>query len=338
MNNTHGITVENLFSSFPAALLSDPHLSALARAMATAFVQLGDDTKRALIYPAISQLPEELLDILAYDFKVDWYDYDYPVEAKRDLIKTNFYVHRHLGTKGAVKAALSAIFPGSLVEEWFEYGGKPYFFRVILDITEPRVSISNEAIMRAVLMYKSLRSWLEENAIIYRRRETILIRSAWGYVVYAARLCGTYPNRATQGEIYDENIIVQTDADGVPYASPRSGRIDAGQYPQSATEGRVGTERLVVESAKGGVSYTTPHSATFQAGQYPQSATEGWSTSGQIVISGEVTGAPYGVPFNGTVPQASVSGGSNDMGISAGAAGEGVSYSSPMCGSSPGSI
>lgn len=216
----------------------------------------------------------------------------YPVDAKRDLIKTNFYVHRHLGTKGAVKAALSALFPGSLVEEWFEYGGKPYFFRVILDITEPRVSISNDAILRAVLMYKSLRSWLEENAIIYRRRETILIRSSWGYIAYAVRLCGTYPSRATQGEIYDKNIVVLTDADGVSYVAPRSGRIDAGRYPQSATEGRVGTERLVVESANNGVAYATPHSASSLNGQYPQSATEGWRTFEQISVDGEAGGIP----------------------------------------------
>jgi hypothetical protein len=33
----------------------------------------------AIIYPRIDELPEKLLDIIAHDLHVDWYESDYPM-------------------------------------------------------------------------------------------------------------------------------------------------------------------------------------------------------------------------------------------------------------------
>lgn len=44
--------------------------------------------ERIHVYTAIDSLPEDLLDVLAVQFKVDWYRDDYPVETKRRVIKT----------------------------------------------------------------------------------------------------------------------------------------------------------------------------------------------------------------------------------------------------------
>ena len=74
------------------------------------------EIEKAAIYPRIDELDEALLDILAYDFKVDWYGYDYPLETKRALLKSSFYIHRHLGTKGAVEAAIQSVYPKSIVK------------------------------------------------------------------------------------------------------------------------------------------------------------------------------------------------------------------------------
>ncbi len=215
----HGITPDNLMRSLPSVLRNDKNMRSLAQAIADALSARKEEISKLKIYSEVDNLDGELLDILAHDFKVDWYGYDYGIEAKRALIKDSFRVHRKLGTRGAVEMALGDIYPGSEIEEWFEYGGDPYFFRVLLDVTNQRVSISHDEILRAIEMFKSLRSHLQDNTVIYRSRVQIVIGITSGYVAYGARLCGTYPARATQGDIEFSGIGIGTDGGGVAYSA-----------------------------------------------------------------------------------------------------------------------
>lgn len=221
MNN--GLTAQNLLASLPPVLANDEHMAALAASIADTLAARTGEIRRILMYPAIDDLPEALLDILAHDFHVDWYGYNYPIEAKRALIKGSVHVHRGLGTKGAVKEALSSLYPGSSVSEWYEYGGDPYYFRIVLDITNQFMEISHNEIVKTVNIYKSMRSRLEDDAIVYRTRCIFDIGLRSGYVVYSARLCGTYPARATQGSIEDSGISAETSAAGVSYSVPMCG-------------------------------------------------------------------------------------------------------------------
>ena len=114
----------------PEALKKDPKMVALANATAAALLDTSGIMNSVLIYSRFDELPEELVDILAYDLHVDWYDYSYPIEVKRRTIRDSIQVHRRLGTKYAVEKALGAVYPGTKVEEWFEYGGQPYWFKI----------------------------------------------------------------------------------------------------------------------------------------------------------------------------------------------------------------
>ena len=67
--------------------------------------------ERIHVYTAIDSLPEDLLDVLAVQFKVDWYRDDYPVETKRRVIKTAMEVRRYCGTEWAVKQAIYSNLP-----------------------------------------------------------------------------------------------------------------------------------------------------------------------------------------------------------------------------------
>lgn len=92
--------------------------------------------ERIHVYTAIDSLPEDLLDVLAVQFKVDWYRDDYPVETKRRVIKTAMEVRRYCGTEWAVKQAISAIYPNSEIVEWYDYSGTPGHWRLRVNITE----------------------------------------------------------------------------------------------------------------------------------------------------------------------------------------------------------
>lgn len=98
MNN--GLTAERMMDSFPLALQKDPKMVALAHSIANVLEQRLDEINLGQIYTRIDQLPEDLLDILAKDFAVDWYDHDYDLAAKRRTIKSAPYIHRHRGPPG----------------------------------------------------------------------------------------------------------------------------------------------------------------------------------------------------------------------------------------------
>ena len=94
MNN--GLTAERMMDSFPLALQKDPKMVALAHSIANVLEQRLDEINLGQIYTRIDELPEDLLDILAKDFAVDWYDKSYTLEEKRRTIKGSWYVHLSL--------------------------------------------------------------------------------------------------------------------------------------------------------------------------------------------------------------------------------------------------
>lgn len=167
----HGLTRENLLSTFPAALCRDISIAVLAEGTAELLARRPAEIDRLRIYPVIDRLPEDLLDILAYDFKVDWYNPDYTVGEKRRTLKDSWRVHKLLGTKAAVETAIRAIFPDSTVEEWFTYGGEAYHFRLRINATEGAGDAAKRRkVLAGVEYYKSLRSHSDGVTYLMRPR------------------------------------------------------------------------------------------------------------------------------------------------------------------------
>lgn len=173
MNNNDLFSVD-FTRSLPPALKNDPNMLALARVIAEQLQINAKDIEKNIIYARIDELDEQTLDVLAYDLHVDWYDYSYPIEVKRQTIRDSVRVHRNLGTKFAVETALGAVFPGTRVQEWFEYGGDPYMFRVIIGATESGVSAERQtAVLERVRFYKNLRSHLEAISYQIEKKATV---------------------------------------------------------------------------------------------------------------------------------------------------------------------
>ena len=159
----HGLTKENLSRTLPISLSGDPKMVALAESISELLAQRREEIRRLAIYPSVDKLDESLLDILARDFKVDWWDYDYSLDEKRRTLSTSWQVHKTLGTKAAVETAIRAIYPRSNVREWFEYeGGKPYHFRLEIDITnDKKNSEKQKRVLWRLNYYKNLRSHID---------------------------------------------------------------------------------------------------------------------------------------------------------------------------------
>ena len=176
MNNTDIYSID-FTRSLPPVLKDDPKMIALARTIAEQLQVTARQIEKNIIYARIDELDEQTLDVLAYDLHVDWYDYSYPIEVKRQTIRDSVRVHRRLGTKYAVETALGAVFPGTRVQEWFEYGGDPYKFRVVIGATEAGITAGRQAaVLDRVRFYKNLRSHLE--AISYQIEKRTAVKVA----------------------------------------------------------------------------------------------------------------------------------------------------------------
>lgn len=204
-------------SSFPESLAIDSGKYALARVIAEELKSLCVDTQKVSIYGRIDELDEELLDILAFDFNVSWYLYNGTIDIKRSQIKSCFFVHRYLGTKAALEKALSDLYPGTTIEEWFEYGGAPYHFRIVLNITEQRLAVIQSEVERYINIFKSLRSVLEDNSIIYKSSNTIGFSLKTDYVIFGAPKSSEGID--TRAGIWPDNTMLFTLNSGGKYGS-----------------------------------------------------------------------------------------------------------------------
>ncbi len=149
----------NFADYLPESLKRDPKIRALAAAVTKEALTVSGEIENVLIYSRIDELSEELIDILAYDMHVDWYDYYYPLDMKREIVKNSVKVHKRMGTKYAVETALKTINQTAGVKEWFEYGGKPYWFKVTINIGNEGITENViRDIWEKIYFYKNLRS------------------------------------------------------------------------------------------------------------------------------------------------------------------------------------
>lgn len=158
-NDLRGITKENLLRIFPSALTRDKSVTALAESAAELLAARLAEIDKARVTANIDVLDNAVLDLLACDFKVDWWDPEYTVEEKQQTLKDSWQVHRTLGTKAAVERAISAIYPYTTLEEWFEYGGDPYHFRIRINLSDDYADPERmQRVLARMNYYKNLRS------------------------------------------------------------------------------------------------------------------------------------------------------------------------------------
>ena len=298
----HRITSENLLRTLPEVLSKDDKMRALATVVADVARFPSGKINALRIYPQIDKV-RALLDILANDFKIDWYGYSYPCQLKGASSRAVLRSANTLAPKGAIEEkALRDLYPDTVLEEWFEYGGDPYYFRVMLDVTHQIMPVVYPDIVRTIEMFKNQRSLLEDNSIVIRCRNQVAVGVTTGYIIYGVRLCGTFPVRATQGVITNDDVVIVTDSVGASYAAPRSGTVLAGTHPVRATQGVIDPDNIVIVSEDVNVVYAVPRSGEINAGLYPATAVQGGIEDSGVGIGTDGGGVAYSARFCGTAP------------------------------------
>lgn len=178
MNRT--IYEVSVLDLLPENLRNDPDIIAASKAIDTGFFAVADEVKDITVIPRVSDVNEDMLDHLAYFFHVDFYDRSLDVEVKRKLVKESVYIHQIKGTPRAVELLIETLFDEGKVEEWFEYGGTPYRFRVIT--TNESVTTDRAAdFIRALDSVKNIRSHLD-SVIIEQVEKMDLIHAGFVHV------------------------------------------------------------------------------------------------------------------------------------------------------------
>ena len=159
--------------------------------------------------------PPEHLPWLAWAFSVDEWNTAWTEAQKRGAIEASYTVHRHKGTAGAVRDALSALGYAIEMSEWFQWTpvGDPYTFGVFGELGDQGAVLSMyDDIERVALATKNVRSWLAWIRLRATRRGAFYI----GGTTLAAETIEIQPYALTllerQGAFYTGGAVSTTES------------------------------------------------------------------------------------------------------------------------------
>ena len=158
---TDELRMTGLLAGLPPIPADTPWVQVLEKVYVQMQLKTLDYADKLRIYTHLDDVSEEVLDVLAVQFKVDWYSQSWPLETKRRVIKTALEVRRYYGTDWATETALRSIYPGSKIIEWYDYGGTPGHFIVECDISETQEQPKWQEIRRIVDIYKRMTAHLD---------------------------------------------------------------------------------------------------------------------------------------------------------------------------------
>ena len=225
----------SLLDILPENLLADAQIYAAARALDDELQKVTVATRDALILPRIDELSEEVIDILAWQWHVDFYEPSMSIDTKRRLVCESIAQHRIKGTKAAVEKMVQTVFKEGVVSEWFEYGGEPYHFRIDL-LTASNITQDDTARLLAVVnAAKNVRSCLDELRFRRETHNTAHLASA--------------PSIHTTYEIHPAEIMDTTAEGGRHIGAAVSTHTAYEVYPDTVRDAAIGSTLHV-----GGVS------------------------------------------------------------------------------------
>lgn len=273
------LTDARLTDALPKTLAEQPWVQALAEAsrkMRRRVIAYADRTR---LFCDIDEASEEALDALAVELQTPLYKNDYPLTVKRQIVKNSMLYYIRSGTRGAVEELLADIYQGAEVEEWFEYGGKPNYFRVAIDISRTTVPVAEMApaeleswlysVKRASSALESL-SYMIRHAITIGCKVEAFLQSP---PECGTLECGTYPEASTLGWSAGAWLQIAGRADAYLVSPPECGTV-----PEISTVGwSIDAAISQAGSAAEAFVIEPPEAGTAEAGEKPLTATLGQS-------------------------------------------------------------
>lgn len=144
----------------PSNLKYDNNVQAISYAIKNALNKAIHYSKLISVYATIDNLPEQILDLIAVESRTQYYDENFKIETKREILKNTLIWYYKAGTPSAIEELIVAVFGQGEVQEWFEYGGNAFEFRIKSDANLTLESIKE--FNRLIRSVKNARSHLSE--------------------------------------------------------------------------------------------------------------------------------------------------------------------------------
>ena len=144
--------VGGLYQTMPGNL-KDPQTKAFMYACDRQIKKLLECAEKIKVWCALETVDEKFLDYMAAEYRTPFYKSSLNAYSKRELIINTQHWYMKLGTAKAINEMLLVVFSGSVttVEEWFNYGGKPWHFRVKVGVGELPIEFGELALFRKML-------------------------------------------------------------------------------------------------------------------------------------------------------------------------------------------
>ena len=155
----------NLSDIAPPSIAGDKNVQDLFKSIDPNLQQVSEAVSEAFIIPRIKTLPEPVLDLLAWQWHVDFYELAKNIDAKREMVLGSIAWHRKKGTRWAIIKALEMLGVEAKFTAWYEEGADPYTFAIDAKLTHDfweRVDWTKptQTIRRAIQESKAERSWM----------------------------------------------------------------------------------------------------------------------------------------------------------------------------------
>lgn len=245
------LTDARLTDALPKTLAEQPWVQALAEASRKMRRRVMAYADRTRLFCDIDEASEEVLDALAVELQTPLYKNDYPLTVKRQIVKNSMLYYIRSGTRGAVEELLADIYQGAEVEEWFEYGGEPNYFRVAIDISRTTVPVAEMA-------PAELESWL------YSVKRASSALESLSYMIRHA-------------------ITIGCKVEAFLQSPPECGTLECGTYPEASTLGWSAGAWLQIAGRADAYLVSPP-----ECGTVPEISTVGWSIDAAISQAGSV--------------------------------------------------
>ncbi|MGG7200772.1 phage tail protein [Clostridium butyricum] len=210
----------------PTYLKSSSEVQAISYAVSNQINKIKEKIKVIQLFNSIDILSEDVLDILAVELRTRCYNEEYPRDIKIKLVKNSLNWYLYSGTPAELEELCKVLYGGATVEEWFDYEGNPYHFRIGVDVTETRLNVDIDGIKRTIERYKRASTRLAE--IILQCSVNCSVYTKTDYFKFSTERTGKSktgenPYRNTKAILSDDNISIKSCEDNYKYKSDYSG-------------------------------------------------------------------------------------------------------------------
>jgi phage tail P2-like protein len=162
----------HLIDNCTPSISYDRQVQAASEAFDHQMFEIIDDTGQIIMIPNIMNLTDsKLVDILAWQFSVDFYDATKDLEFRKRLVQQSIAWHKTKGTMALVQEVLNTYWPAKAwIEEWYEYMSplppnypatdwhRRYLFRIVVnqEVIDP---VDETMVLKLIERYKPVSRW-----------------------------------------------------------------------------------------------------------------------------------------------------------------------------------